>query len=135
MEQHRQYRRDSRAWVIKTEPRRAMNGRFLAEAPPDFLGVIEGGTCVCFDAKMTDKERFYFSEIKDHQAKDLEAVHLRGGIAFIALLYRGTPYVLRWSDLGRQYQAWRRGGAASLSAGEIEKMGRVMNGHDWLRVL
>lgn len=134
--QHDRYRRDRLAVVWKTEPRRDRTGRYVEKAPPDFVGVLADGRGVCFDAKDCTRSRWPLSNVKPHQARDLEAVYLAGGVAFVALRMGSVGHFLPWGALRESYQAWRLGeGSASLGPRDIERIGREMDGADWLGVL
>ena len=118
--QNNLYRKEGRAVVWKTEPRRDRTGKYVEKAPPDFCGVVAGGQAVVFDAKDCKSARFSFSQIKRHQAKDLEAAHLRGALAFIALRFHGVGYFVPWTAIRIPYQRWVQGSRiASLGAAEI----------------
>lgn len=135
-EVHKRYRRDRRAVMFKTEPRRGRGGVFLEKAPPDFMGMV-GGTAAMFDAKdwTSSSARWPLSSIKPHQARDLEACHINGGIAFIALRFHGVGRLLMWSEVGPLYKAWRmKHGPASLSADKIADFPEIIEG-DWLACL
>ena len=120
--QHDAYRRNGLALVFKTEPRRDRNGKHLEKAPPDYCGVLHGGRAVVFDAKDCRQDRFALSNIKKHQAHDLEAAHERGAFAFIALRFQGEGFVLPWRIVRMPYREWRRGkGRASISEYEIRQ--------------
>lgn len=133
--QHDEYRRAGLALVFKTEPRRDRNGKFIEKAPPDYCGMLNGGRAVVFDAKDCTGKGFALSNIKTHQAQDLEAAWIRGGFSFIALRFQGEGFVLPWEEIRSSYQRWRgKSGRASLTAGEIDHFFRMTGpyGAGWL---
>lgn len=122
---HDRYRRDRRAVILRAHPAvkvlgqrgKAFTGVWASDGPPDFIGALGDGRAVAFDAKDTHGARFPFSMLARHQARDLEAVHLAGGVAFIALRFGGQPYVLPWAELGPRYWRWTetKGAPASVT--------------------
>lgn len=154
------YRRAGLAVVFQTQaPIRMIGnpdrtGRFTAtfagDGPPDFVGEIApSGRGVCFDAKECAGLTWGFAELPRHQARDLEGVHLQGGISFVALLFaaaRERPaeaYVVPWHWLGPRWWAWHEGkgegraakGTASLSLEQAragEAAARMLEPGDWL---
>lgn len=132
---HDRYRRDRRAVIWPTPPRvkvlsrvSATTGQFRAcfagEGPPDYAGIVDGARPVVFDAKDCAGSRWSLGELQPHQARDLEAAHDRGGLAFVALRFgSGTAWVLPWSELGPRFWRWKDGqaarGEASIREGEI----------------
>lgn len=119
---------------------RVFEGTYAGEGPPDFSGLVAGGRSVAFDAKDTTKDRFAFSMLPRHQARDLEAEHLLGGIAFIALRLQGEAFVLPWAELGPRFWNWfeaseRAGkGTASLAREDWWRPFDVLGG-GWLDVV
>jgi len=120
---HDEYRRDRRALILRCHPpvrvlARQAAGRFrgvwAGKGPPDYAGVV-GGRAVCFDAKDSRAARWPFSALAVHQAKDLSATEVNGGVAFIALRLRGAPSVLLWRELGPDWWAWRQGESSVAS--------------------
>lgn len=131
--QHVLYRRDRLAVVWQTHPRRDASGRYLEAAPVDFLGALLGGRAVALDAKEHAGPRWPLSQLHDHQARDLEAVHLAGGIAGVALRLGGEGWWVPWAELRATWQAWRAGGRpASVDGAWLVGSARRMSGADWL---
>jgi len=116
---HDQYRRDRRAFIVHTHPKvKKVGGRLIYEkkAPPDYIGVASGRG-VCFDAKSTKAERWPFSSLAQHQARDLEANQENGGISFVALQMPAGRFVVPWEWLGPLY--WE-GDRRSLKADDLD---------------
>ena len=130
---HDAYRRLGAAYVVSIEaPVKQVGGGspFLAvrakEGPPDFMGTLDGGRAVVFDAKETLGVRWSFGLLKAHQARDLSANADRGGLSFIALSFSGRGWVVPWEELRGEWWAWKRNGARKASIVEGE-MGVSMN--------
>lgn len=116
--------------------------------PPDYTGAICSpnagvfGAPVLFDAKDCERGPWSFGLLERHQARDLEAVRLARGIAFVALRMSGTEWVLPWARLGELWWPWheRQGraakGTASIDAVGCERIGWQMpRPGDWLGAL
>ena len=135
---HQDYLRDRRAKIFQTNPKvKIIKGKAIYEkkGPPDFVGVA-GGRAVCFDAKECRASRWPLAALADHQAKDLEAHAVNGGVSFIALRHLGKASVLPWTTLGPLWWAWRDGtagrGAASLTVDQVAELGIPMNDDGWI---
>lgn len=145
---HDEYRRDRRAVVWPTSPpvrvlsRVGANGQFRAcwagDGPPDYVGFVAGGQGVLFDAKDCSLDAWPLRDLERHQARDLEAAHVAGHRAFVALRLGGEGWVLPWSSLGPRWWAWWeadrvRPGEASLTAADCDQLGhRMREPGDWL---
>ena len=103
---HDGYRRDGRAVVWKTHPGvTVVRGKavFTSAGPPDFIGV-SGERSFVFDAKETAKDVLYCSQLKRHQAMDLEATVKHGGSAFLCVRANGRQCVIPWwPDVSARY--------------------------------
>lgn len=111
---NRQYQRDGLAYVVRCHPEaKVMGGSliFSEKGPPDFMGAVQGGKLVCFDAKETSAARLSFVSIKRHQAAALSAVDAAGGVAFIAARF------LNPAAEGPKSRAVRGEKGAKVSAG------------------
>ena len=145
---HDAYRRDGRAYVVKTNPSvkilsamgrdGTFRGAFGKAGPPDFIGTVKGRTVV-FDAKDTTKSRWPLSDLQRHQASDLEANHLNGGLSFVALRHQMVPYVVPWGPLGGRWLRWNQGhakrGEASLDRAWLDEVATRMVSDGWLSVV
>lgn len=136
---HDAYRRERRAVVQKNEPKaKNIAGRIVYErkGAPDFDGTLAGGRAVVFDAKDCRASRWSLKGLALHQARDLEAHHLAGAVAFVALRFQGVGYVLPWARLGPVYWRWvEKKGPASLSGDDVRTLGIPMGPDGWLGVL
>lgn len=124
---HDRYRRDRLATIFRVHPPvrvladhgRTFQACWGGEGPPDYAGVLAGGRAVLFDAKDCRAKRWSFGKLARHQARDLEACHIAGGLAFVALRIRGQALVLPWAELGPRWWAWREStGARASVAGD-----------------
>jgi penicillin-binding protein-related factor A (putative recombinase) len=96
--------------------------------PPDYVGLV-GARGVVFDAKEVTKGlRLPLSRVEPHQARDLEAAHLQGAHAFLAVRFREKDrnVVFDWSIVGGLY--WDQ--APSIQADD----GIPMGGDGWLGI-
>lgn len=136
--QHDAYRRDRRAALWQTAPRRDRHGTYTARGPVDFLGVLADGRCAAIDAKEHAGKRWPLSALPDHQAADLEAVHLAGGVAGVVLRLDGVAWWVPWVTLRLPWRAWRVGevarGGGSVDVAWLTECGARVSGSDWLAV-
>lgn len=99
--------------------------RRIADAPPDFSGLIYGrpGYSVLFDAKECRGDRWGFELLKKHQAMDLTA-ELNGGVPFILLRfggYHGPCGLASWDKVRPLWWAWEKsGGRQNVSSLRLE---------------
>lgn len=126
---HDRYRRDRLAAIWRVHPPvivraaradRTFVGAWAGDGPPDFSGVLyANGRAILFDAKDCAARRWPLKDLQRHQARDLEAAHIAGGLAFVALRIRGEAIALPWAELGPVYWSWREGaeGAPASVAG------------------
>lgn len=126
---HDRYARDGTARIWRTcAPVRVLADRgatfeaaWAGNGPPDYLGVLGNSRAISFDAKDCAGSRFPLSQIERHQARDLEAMHLRGGHAGIALCLAGDAYWLDWTQLGPIFWAWfQRSGRAGRGEASLQ---------------
>lgn len=118
---HRAYQEAGLAWVVAAHPgTKVVRGQVLhtSKGPPDFVGCIDGGQTVCFDAKETSQDRWPFDKLKLHQAMHLEAVWARGGLAFLVVCWKKHRRfaVVPWSLLRGPWFAWSSKDAESSAA-------------------
>lgn len=119
-----------------------------SEGPPDYTGLVAASPGrvpsipVLFDAKDCEAGLWSFGLLERHQARDLEAVHLAGGLAFVALRLEGECWLLPWVELGPLWWAWHERtaraakGTASLDAAGCGRIGmRMPTPGDWLGAL
>ncbi|HYD02649.1 MAG TPA: Holliday junction resolvase RecU [Phycisphaerales bacterium] len=151
---HDRYRREQLAVILRGhQPVTVQSkngshfyGHFAGDGPPDFMGCLgvkstwSPGRVVAFDAKDCQAKRFPLHQIERHQARDLEAVYLATGIAFIALRLQGEAFALPWAYLRESYWPWwesderARKGSASLVR-EDWWLPFVVEAEGWLPVL
>lgn len=96
-----------------TEKSRAdgkFTGRFTAPAQPDFLGTLDGGRSIVFEAKSTTTDRMKRAALTDEQMKRLRNHHERGALAAVCVEIQDSFFFvpwLVWEDMknlyGRQY--------------------------------
>lgn len=150
---HDDYRRDSRAFVVRANPPVRVLGRpgaggvfratWAGDGPPDYLGMLApDGRAVVFDAKNTLDERWAFANLERHQARDLEAGMNRGAFSFLAIRTGLSSWVVPWDRLRESWWAWftdsgrAASGAASLGTDDLDRLGtRMRVPGDWLSIL
>lgn len=141
---HDRYRRDRKATILRAHPGVRMvadRGKtFVAtwegQGPPDFIGWLAGGRAVAFDAKRLGRgQRFPLRMVARHQARDLEACMLAGGLAFIAFRLGADTYVLPWRDLGPLYWAWHEKDGPISVAHETWWRAFDIAGDGWIAVV
>lgn len=100
--------------IQTTEEMRA-RGRFVAvyekRAQPDYKGVLDGGRCICFDAKYTDADRIQQNAVSDAQRERLDRMVKMGGLAYVLVSFAfASFYFIPWpvfrdmkAEHGRQY--------------------------------
>ena len=144
--QHRDYRADRRAVMFRAHPAtKVIGGRTIREkAPPDFFGVIAGGTPILFDAKSHQGPRFPFGQLKLHQAMALEAWQVAGGVAGIALRLEPSAGEVRtwwvdWRHLGPAWWAWHEKAPKWFASADLDWLAwnaaSLNGGTDWLGAL
>jgi hypothetical protein len=93
------------AWWEHNQPlfRPIGKGRFVAVARggADFAGILPGGgIAFAIEAKSCDDDRFYRSWLPENQTSHLDAVARAGGLALLAIQFRGAPcspsYLVEW---------------------------------------
>jgi len=142
--QHRIYRQGRRAVIFRAHPAtKVVAGRAIRQkGPPDYFGALSSGLGVLFDAKSHRGRRLPFGQLQLHQARDLEAWHIHGGLAGIALRLEPSKgerrtYWVGWGALGPPWWAWRErhpGARASIDLEWLADHGRDLDGGaDWLR--
>lgn len=113
MRWHNDYRRRRLATIFRCHAgAKRFRGRmiFASEGPPDYTGVVNGRLIV-FDAKeVSVGNTLPFSNIADHQGKDLTAVLECGGLPFLAIHFKEhRKYgIAMWDhDLSQRWTLWK----------------------------
>ena len=146
---HRLYRRLKKAVVEKTYCKSIpINGnreaKIIGKAIVDYVGTLEGGRSVAFDAKDCVERRITLDRLADHQIAYLGDVYALGGMAFILVRFeRKRCYKIpvdawasavmyhtygKWQD---RVDGWKPKNAASLCEDDMKDEWAV-NGVDWL---
>lgn len=120
---NREYRLASQARVVKCHPGAKITERgmvYESAGPPDFMGALNGGRLVVFDAKEVQGMRMPLKNLKPHQANDLEDFYRLGAYAFILVQWMHGDKVTsrtlhRWENFGSMYRAWQSGGDGPAS--------------------
>ena len=102
----RYYKDQGRAIIVKMpEPFRVLkkdrNGiadiRFIARAQPDFIGCLNGGRTIVFEAKHTDKDRLHARALTPTQTAALEEYHNRGAVAAVCVGIGNQSFMIPWN--------------------------------------
>lgn len=108
------YLMDGKARIVKThaevkmirdkEDNKKIKSAFhVDKAPPDFVGMLNGGRHLEFETKTCEnyEKGFPLSNIEKHQLEQLERVRSLGGIAFVLVHFQrlGETYVLTMESM------------------------------------
>lgn len=76
------------------------NGRaevqFIRRAEPDFVGCIDGGRLIAFEAKYTDKDRMEQGRLTETQAMALEEYDKLSAKVFVCAWIKDKVYMIPW---------------------------------------
>ena len=143
---HEHYRR--LGYVVRwTGPRMKQLGKGRAvpveEGPPDIVAQAKGWAYWC-DVKSTVGDRWALDLLKEHQARDLDALDKQGAITGLLLCLAGRWWWIPWPALSARW--WRNharitlkrpvaGEPASLDDVAVRLIGRELGpDRDWLSV-
>lgn len=71
-------------------------GYYKAKAQPDFKGTLKGGRAICFEAKMTTKDKINKSVITENQARCLSNHAMLGAYCGVCVLVNKTAAFIPW---------------------------------------
>ena len=121
--QHHAYHRAGVARMWRTYAQRDFRGRYIGDAPPDYLGVLYAtGQCVAIEAKSTQAPRWSVANLHLHQRRDLEAVRLAGGVALVVLRIPAGTWAVPVDRVPSR---------GTLGVEELAVVGRRLVGVDW----
>ena len=130
---HELYWQRGVARIHKVHPEaRNVKGRIVysGKGPPDFIGVLADGRSVCFDAKeSTTGKSFRLELVPPHQAQDLEAHAMLGGLAFFVVRTTAGEWMVPWRSVAEGY--WTKT-LKSISPAALDMLGTRIEGCDWL---
>ncbi|WP_025755153.1 Holliday junction resolvase RecU [Mycoplasmopsis cricetuli] len=72
--------------IVEKNKLKLKNVTILGKSTVDYIGIYQG-KFICFEAKTTDEDVFYLSNIKEHQYKYLNLINQAKGIAFLILFF------------------------------------------------
>ena len=118
--------------------------KVIGKSTVDFVGVLNGGRHVAFDAKDCAEKRVALDRLAAHQIEHLEAIALHGALAFVLVRFdRQRVWMVpveawRWAveahRAGHSVYVesidWTATGKASISEKEMRPEWRV-EGYDW----
>lgn len=99
------YIRNNRAKICKIpEPylvtsknnRGTFNGKFIANAEPDFGGTLKNGQSIVFEAKYTMTDRIRKSVLTDTQTQSLEEHYSLGAVAGVCVGINDNYFFIPW---------------------------------------
>ena len=99
------YRDQARAYVEKIpEPFRTMHtyrdgtfsGRFIANAQPDFMGILADGRGICFEAKFTGGDRIHQNVVTKTQWETLENFFQAGAASGVCVGFTDMEAFIPW---------------------------------------
>ena len=112
-----QYENKGQAYITKVpEPFRVLNKtaggkaniQFVAHAQPDFMGVLRGGQCICFESKYTTSDKLRYSALTETQAHALETYWKLGAYSGVCCGIRDRYYMVPWSNFGNMKELFGR---------------------------
>lgn len=134
----RAYRDQGRAYILKVpEPFRVLTknrGRgvatvqFTAHAQPDFVGVLNDGKAIAFEAKRTDTGKLHQKVVTPTQAAALQNFQDLGGVAAVCAGIGDDCFMIPWpvfADMKKRY------GRLYVTAADIEAFRVKFNGVIW----
>lgn len=71
---------------IKKVNNNKITGILYRKSNVDYYGIYHG-KFICFEAKQTNKDKFYLNNIKDHQRIFLQRIFEHGGIAILIIMF------------------------------------------------
>lgn len=79
-------------WAHNEPHFRNIGGKFIpvATGVADYTGVLRGGLALAIECKATADERYYRRSLPEQQVEHLDAVARAGGLALLALEFRGA---------------------------------------------
>lgn len=80
---------------IKLHTKRSQSGIFLEKPPFDYI-IIHKNTTTCFDAKESKEEKWYLSNAKPHQIKNLKNCKDNGCDSFFLVYYHLSKKLIKF---------------------------------------
>lgn len=138
--QHDRYRKRRLALVVQTHPeQKRIKGRhvYTAKGPVDFMGCLDNGIAIGFDAKETKAKSWPFKNLELHQAMHLESTMILGGVAGLVVRWTRDDVTawLGWEDIGEDWWRWYEHGGKPASIRYDDKRLRPLVGVDWYMVV
>ena len=95
---------------LKKDQRGIATVRFIAHAEPDYMGTLQGGRAIVFEAKYTDKDRLLQSAVTDTQEKSLQMYSDMNALAAVCIGIQDQYFMIPWNifagmkgNYGRKY--------------------------------
>lgn len=90
--------------VLKKLQNGKFEGRFIANAEPDFQGTISGGKSIVFEAKYTSTNKFNVSVLSDQQKESLNEHFKLGGYTFVVIGIKDRQFFVPWEFLRKKIE-------------------------------
>ena len=119
------YRKNKQAFIVfqGTPVNITNSGAMLNKGSPDYVGILNGGQYLVFDAKECgSKTSFPLSNIKDHQYEFVKLADEMGGLAFFLIHFYKMDklYKVPLSFVKIYWEQWSSGGRASIPIKDFE---------------
>lgn len=104
--------------VLQSRGSRIINGFFEKAEYVDYVGVVNGGRSIAFEAKSTIDDNFAItSNLGEHQYKFLEWYHDSGAIAFliVGFIKRNMYFIMPFEQVRKHYKLVEYGKKKSIS--------------------
>ena len=90
---------------------------FTEKSTVDYIGIMEGGRGVAFDAKECHTDTFPLKNVHRHQVEFLKEFHEYGGAAFLLIYYSEHQkfYMMPYEDLAAFIDRMEAGGRKSVA--------------------
>lgn len=69
-----------------------VKGFYEKKGQPDFKGVLDGGKCICFEAKFTNKDRIQANCLTDLQFDTLKKYYELGALCYVMVCFSFEQY-------------------------------------------
>lgn len=93
--------------VLKKKGEGKFEGRFIANADPDFQGTLKDGYSIVFECKYTSTDIFKLSVISDNQKKSLDEHLQLGAFVYLAISIKDRYFFVPWGFFRNDKKSFR----------------------------